>query len=130
MSIRARCKSFCKCKKKCRNDKKCKKDCSEIKENIYRNDPHKLERKALKDKIKGYIKNEQKEKRKEKKREKLKKKNVQEKKKEIVQESQVSFIDELIDKHLSQYEKDMIIDTSDNIKLFLKDCKKVLRIKK
>tara|TARA_B100001093_G_scaffold407124_1_gene395695 strand:- start:35 stop:625 length:591 start_codon:yes stop_codon:yes gene_type:complete len=124
------CKSYCKCKKKCRNDKNCKKDCEEIKLNIYRNDPHKLERKELKNKIKGYIKNEKRDRKKEKKKELLVKKNEVVKKEEEKNEENVSFVDEIINKHLSEYEKDQIIETSDNIKLFLKDCKKVLRIKK
>lgn len=124
------CRSFCKCKKKCRNDKKCKKECSNIKLNIYRNDTHKLERKELKDKIKGYIKHDKKERKKEKKREILKKKDTEIQKEEDKNEENVSFVDEIINKHLSEYEKDKIIETSDNIKLFLKDCKKVLRIKK
>ena len=124
------CKSYCKCKKKCRNDKKCKKNCSEIKENIYRNDSHKLERKELKDKIKSYIKQENKDKKNALKKEKLEKKNKEIKNDEEKNHEQVSFVDEIIEKHLSEYEKDKLIETSDNIKLFLKDCKKVLRIKK
>ena len=42
----------------------------------------------------------------------------------------VKHVYSIIEKHLSEYEKDKLIETSDNIKLFLKDCKKVLRIKK
>ncbi len=124
------CKSYCKCKKKCRDDKECKKGCSDIKLNIYRNDSHKLERKELKDKIKGYIKQEKKDRKKEKKREKMIKKDKEMREIQDNNEEQVSFVDEIIEKHLSEYEKDKLIETSDNIKLFIKDCKKVFRIKK
>ena len=124
------CKSYCKCKKKCRDDKECKKGCSDIKLNIYRNDSHKLERKELKDKIKGYIKQEKKDRKKEKKREKMIKKDKEVREIQDQNEEQISFVDEIIEKHLSEYEKDKLIETSDNIKLFIKDCKKVFRIKK
>ncbi len=119
------CKSYCKCKKKCKDDKKCLKECKDIKNNLYKDDKHKVERRELKDKLKAHMRKEKKEIKKAKK-----KKEYKEQKKEIVKEEKgVSFLDTIVQNYFNEDDKDKLINMNGSVKHFLKDFKKVLRLK-
>ena len=118
------CKTYCKCKKKCK-DKKCKKKCKDIKMNLHNDDPEKIKRIQLKEDIKQKQKKEKKQEIKDRKLNILKK---QEKTKEE-NSNKISIVDVIVENYFTQAERDTLFSTNNNLKLFFKDCKKVLRLK-
>ena len=79
----------------------------------------------LKDKLKAHMRKEKKEIKKAKK-----KKEYKEQKKEIVKEEKgVSFLDTIVQNYFNEDDKDKLINMNGSVKHFLKDFKKVLRLK-
>ena len=123
------CKSICKCKKNCESSdetKSCKKECNKMKVNIYRDNPHKMEKQNIKKDIKEIMKEN-------KKNKKFEKKNIIDalEKKESYKKNMYIYRDTVqdkIDKYLTDKDKARILKTNKDIKDFTRDFKKVIRL--
>ena len=125
------CKKYCKCKRECTTDlnsKKCLKKCKNIKMNIYRDNPNKLEKIKLKEEIRIQNKKKKKEDKIKQARE-LKEKVKESNLKNTSNSKTHNYLVSILNRYASENDRMFLLDVSSSTSRFYKDFRNIFRVK-
>ena len=127
------CKKHCKCKKTCsteigkKNQKKCNQKCKEIKMNLYRDNPEKMEKIKLKEESKIARKKEKKEEKIEQQRELIKQEKANQSRDEMPKTRH--YLVNLINQNTSERDREYLFNLGSSTYRFKKDLRNIFRMK-